>query len=330
MTAPSEPRTSSRRQERRARRAGRIRRAVAVAVVLSALGAWLVLSRSTTGAPASAVTSASVPSADTTDTADTADTAAQDPTADSGTTPDADANTGANTDADSALAAALGGLDGHFAVTVTDPDSGATAGWGGDTFVTASIVKVDILAALLLDNDGVLTGDQRAAAALMIEQSDNDAATALFDAVGGAPGLDRANAAFGLTGTVAGTDGFWGLTSTTAADQARLLRVVFTADSPLGSASRAYLAKLMGLVADDQDWGVSAADQGGAVQLKNGWLPRDSTGLWVVNSIGRIEYGGRSLLVSVLSDGSASEDAGIALVESVATAAVRAFAAVPQ
>ncbi|WP_282206787.1 serine hydrolase [Kitasatospora fiedleri] len=327
MTAPSEPRTSSRRQERRARRAGRIRRAVAVAVVLSSLGTWLVLSRSTTGAPASAVTSASVPSADT---GDTADDAAQDPTADSGTTPDAGANTNANTDADSALAAALGGLDGHFAVTVTDPDSGATAGWGGDAFVTASIVKVDILAALLLDNDGVLTGDQRAAAALMIEQSDNDAATALFDAVGGAPGLDRANAAFGLTGTVAGTDGFWGLTSTTAADQARLLRVVFTADSPLGSASRAYLAKLMGLVADDQDWGVSAADQGGAVQLKNGWLPRDSTGLWVVNSIGRIEYGGRSLLVSVLSDGSASEDAGIALVESVATAAVRAFAADPQ
>ncbi|ROR46879.1 serine hydrolase [Kitasatospora cineracea] len=309
MTAPAESRTSSRRQERRARRTRRIRRAVAVAVVLSALGSWLVLSRSTTGTPASATASVSLPAADSGTT-----------TADAGT------DTGPDPDADSLLAAALGELDGHFAVTVADPGSGASAAWGTDSFVTASIVKVDILAALLLRNDGVLTGDQKAAAALMIEQSDNDAATALFDAVGGATGLDEANAAFGLTGTAAGTDGFWGLTSTTAADQARLLRVVFTEDSPLGSASRAYLAKLMGLVADDQDWGVSAADQGGAVQLKNGWLPRDSTGLWVVNSIGRIEYGGRPLLVSVLSDGSATEDAGIALVESVAAAAVRAFA----
>ncbi|RPE37041.1 serine hydrolase [Kitasatospora cineracea] len=309
MTAPAESRTSSRRQERRARRTRRIRRAVAVAVVLSALGSWLVISRSTTGTPASATASVSLPAADSGTT-----------TADAGT------DTGPDPDADSLLAAALGSLDGHFAVTVADPGSGASAAWGTDSFVTASIVKVDILAALLLRNDGVLTGDQKAAAALMIEQSDNDAATALFDAVGGATGLDEANAAFGLTGTAAGTDGFWGLTSTTAADQARLLRVVFTEDSPLGSASRAYLAKLMGLVADDQDWGVSAADQGGAVQLKNGWLPRDSTGLWVVNSIGRIEYGGRPLLVSVLSDGSATEDAGIALVESVAAAAVRAFA----
>ncbi|GLW56829.1 hypothetical protein Kpho01_48400 [Kitasatospora phosalacinea] len=283
-----------------------------VAVLLSALGSWLVVSRPTTGAPASAVASAAV----------TADGGAADGGAEATESATASA-------ADSALAAAVGALDGHFAVTVTDPASGASAAWGDDSFVTASIVKVDILAALLLQNDGVLTSSQQAAAALMIEQSDNTAATTLFDAVGGAAGLDAANATFGLTATVAGTDGFWGLTETTAADQAQLLRVVFTEDSPLGPASRAYLAKLMGLVADDQDWGVSAADQGGAVRLKNGWLSRDSTGLWVVNSIGMVEYGGRSLLVSVLSDGSASEEAGIALVESVASTAVRSFAADP-
>ncbi|QKW23890.1 serine hydrolase [Kitasatospora sp. NA04385] len=323
MTAPPESRTSARRQERRSRRTRRIRRAVVVAVALSALGSWLVLSRPTAGAPASAAASAAVSSSEpTADGSDDADGSQDADDVDDGATQDAAAAA-----LGSALDNALNTLDGHFAVTVTDPASGASAAWGEDSFVTASIVKVDILAALLLQNDGVLSSTQKAAAALMIEQSDNTAATTLFEAVGGASGLDAANAAFGLTGTVAGTDGFWGLTETTAADQARLLRVVFTEDSPLGPSSRAYLAKLMGLVADDQDWGVSAADQGGAVQLKNGWLPRDSTGLWVVNSIGRIEYGGRSLLVSVLSDGSASEEAGIALVESVASAAVRAFAA---
>ncbi len=286
-----------------------------MAVVLSALGSWLVLSRPSAGAPAGAAVSASA-----TGPADGADTATAHATQDASNTSDAADAAGA------ALDAALGALGGHFAVAVTDPGSGASAVRGEDAFVTASIVKVDILAALLLRGDGVLTAAQKAAAELMIEQSDNAAASTLFEAVGGASGLDAANAVFGLTGTVAGTDGFWGLTETTAADQARLLRVVFTEDSPLGPASRAYLAELMGLVADGQDWGVSAADQGGAVRLKNGWLPRDGTGLWVVNSIGRIEYGGRSLLVSVLSDGSASEEAGIALVESVASAAVRAFA----
>ncbi|MGW4804501.1 serine hydrolase [Kitasatospora sp. NPDC004272] len=319
MTAPPESRTSSRRQERHTRRTRRIRRAAVVAVVLSALGSWLVVSRSTTGAPAGAVASAAVTAG-----GGAADGATAEGTPGGAT--DSATEGAAATDADTALAAAVGALDGHFAVTVADPDAGTSAAWGDDSFVTASIVKVDILAALLLRNDGVLTGDQKAAAALMIERSDNAAATTLFEAVGGAPGLDAANAVFGLTGTTAGTDGFWGLTETTAADQEQLLRVVFTEDSPLGSASRAYLAKLMGLVADDQDWGVSAADQGGAVKLKNGWLSRDSTGLWVVNSIGLVEYGGRSLLVSVLSDGSASEEAGIALVESVASAAVSSFA----
>ncbi|MFJ5231406.1 serine hydrolase [Kitasatospora sp. NPDC088391] len=229
-------------------------------------------------------------------------------------------------DTDAALAAAVGSLGGHFAVAVTDLGSGAAAQWGADSFVTASIVKVDILAALLLRTGGDgLTDDQKAAAELMIEQSDNDAASALFEAAGGAAGLDAANARFGLTGTVAGTDGYWGLTSTTAADQARLLRVVFTADSPLDADSRAYLGQLMGRVADGQDWGVSAADQGGAAQLKNGWLPRSASGLWVVNSIGRVAYGGRDLLVAVLSDGSATQQDGIDLVESVAAAAARAL-----
>ncbi|MFB7950569.1 hypothetical protein ACFC6L_37385, partial [Kitasatospora phosalacinea] len=150
MTAPPESRTSSRRQERRSRRTRRIRRAVAVVVVLSALGSWLVVSRSTTGAPASAVASAAV----------TADDGAAAGPAEATESPAASA-------ADTALAAAVGALDGHFAVTVADPAAGTSAAWGDDSFVTASIVKVDILAALLLQNDGVLTSGQRAAAALM-------------------------------------------------------------------------------------------------------------------------------------------------------------------
>lgn len=46
-----------------------------------------------------------------------------------------------------------------------------------------------------------------------------------------------------------------------------------------------------------------AADDPAAAELKVGWLQRSATGLWVVNSIGSVERGGRRYLVAVLSDG---------------------------
>ncbi|PBC76434.1 LOW QUALITY PROTEIN: beta-lactamase family protein [Streptomyces sp. TLI_235] len=216
---------------------------------------------------------------------------------------------------------------GHLAVAVPDTASGAGAVYGTDRFVTASIVKVDILAALLWRTGGELTEQQRTAAALMIENSDNDATTELFGEIGEDEGLDAANAAFGLTATTAGTDGYWGLTTTTAEDQVRLLQLVFGTDGVLNDSSRAYLQKLMGLIAADQRWGVSAADDDHAVHLKNGWLPRTAEGAWVVNSIGRVVHDGRELLVAVLTDGSDTEEEGIGLVESVAAAATDSLTA---
>jgi altronate dehydratase len=60
--------------------------------------------------------------------------------------------------------------------------------------------------------------------------------------------------------------------------------------------------------------------------LKNGWLRRCTTGLWDVNSIGRITAGGRTCLIAVLSNGTAAQEDGIALVEAAARAAVTALA----
>ncbi|GGU97621.1 hypothetical protein GCM10010495_05110 [Kitasatospora herbaricolor] len=196
----------------------------------------------------------------------------------------------------------------------------------GHAFVTASIVKADILAALLRRSGTALGAAQRAEAEAMIEQSDNDAAGELYEAIGGADGLDEANRAFGLTGTTAGRDGYWGLTTTTTEDQLRLLRVIFTDDSPLDADDRAYLQDLMGLIAQDQAWGVSAAaGPEGSAKLKNGWLSRSADGLWAVNSIGLVTRDGHDLLVAVLSDGNSTEESGISLVESVAVAAVEAL-----
>ncbi|WP_329436000.1 class A beta-lactamase-related serine hydrolase [Streptomyces sp. NBC_01280] len=244
-------------------------------------------------------------------------------------------------DRDDALAKALKPLlpdgDARVSVAVSALD-GATDGAvydGTSAFDTASIVKVDILAALLLraqDEGRALTAQERAYATAMIENSDNASATALWKAIGGADGLDAANLTLGLTGTRAGAGGEWGLTRTTAEDQLTLLRAVFgtegtesakSAGSGLSAASRAYVAELMGRIAADQRWGVSAAaDSASVCALKNGWLPRSATGLWDINSVGRVSVGGQRYLVSVLSDGNATKEAGVALVEGVAKAAV--------
>ncbi|MFJ6542760.1 serine hydrolase [Streptomyces sp. NPDC091385] len=192
-------------------------------------------------------------------------------------------------------------------------------------FDTASIVKVDILAAALLrarDAGHGLSAAERVQAKAMIEHSDNAAANALWRSIGLAPGLEAANKRLGLTETQGGSGPRWGLTRTTPRDQIRLLRAVFDPDrtTPLDASSRAYIRSLMGNVADEQSWGVSAA--GSHEALKNGWLQRNTTGLWDVNSVGRIERGGHRYLVAVLSDGNTSMKDGVALVERAARAAV--------
>ncbi|GGX27264.1 hypothetical protein GCM10010297_55980 [Streptomyces malachitofuscus] len=211
-------------------------------------------------------------------------------------------------------------------MAVLDVGSGETVSHGGGEFVTASVVKVDILAALLLgaqDAGRELTGVERSYARAMIVRSDNAAASALWDGIGRASGVDAANARFGLTRTVGGDGTLWGLTRTTVGDRLVLLRQLFGEESELSGDARAYARGLMERVVPEQAWGVPAvADTGTAWAVKNGWLPRDATGLWVVNSMGCVTVGGRAYLVSALSDGNVSRERGVALLEAAVAAAL--------
>ncbi|MGW1406853.1 serine hydrolase [Streptomyces sp. NPDC002403] len=229
-------------------------------------------------------------------------------------------------DLDAALASAVEPLladrsGARVSAAALDTGNGARAACGGGWFDTASIVKVDMVAALLLiaqDERRALTAVEHDRATAVIERSDNASATALLRAVGGPEALDAAHARLGLTGTR--TAHAWGLTRTTAEDQLALLRSVFGMDSELSEDSRAYLGGLMERVGAGQRWGVSAAGRDCA--LKNGWMPRTTTGLWDINSIGRVRAGARTCLLAVLSDGHRTKESGIALVEAVARAAV--------
>lgn len=231
------------------------------------------------------------------------------------------------------LSAAVGPLvasdDGHASVAVDDLSTGQAASYGGTReYDTASIVKVDILSTLLYQaqqENRRLSETEQELATTMIENSDNGAASYLYDDDGGASGIDAANQAFGLTETTVGTNGAWGLTTTTADDQIRLLRLVFTTPSVLSPDSQGYIQSLMGQVEPDQQWGVpAAADSGTPFEVKNGWLPNPA--LWEINSIGEITHDGQSMLIAVLSSDNETEDDGISLVQDLAVRAADALA----
>ncbi|MEU8569582.1 serine hydrolase [Streptomyces pathocidini] len=234
-------------------------------------------------------------------------------------------------DLEAALAPVAAAAGGGLSVALREVESGAGASYGEEAFDTASIAKVNILAALLVQAQHAgreLTDLEKSQAIVMIEKSDNASALALWKTIGRAKGLEAANQRLGVTGTEGGPGDLWGLTQTTADGQLALLEAVFGTieDSPLTEESRTYLQGLMEHVSADQAWGVSsAASDPAETALKNGWLPRTATGLWDINSIGRIESNGHTYLVAVLSDGNKTKEAGIETVEAAAKAAVAAL-----
>ncbi|HEY6786134.1 MAG TPA: serine hydrolase [Trebonia sp.] len=216
-----------------------------------------------------------------------------------------------------------------MAIAVDDLSNGQSASYSGNQeFVTASIVKVDILSTLLYQlqqQNSQLSSAEQSLATTMIENSNNDSATDLYNDDGESSGIDTANKSFGLTETTVGTDGYWGLTTTTPDDQIRLLRQVFTSQTILSSSSQAYIQGLMGQVEADQEWGVpSAADSGTSFAVKNGWLPNPT--LWEINSIGQVTHDGQRMLIAVLSSDNETEDGGISLIQGVIGKAADAVA----
>jgi beta-lactamase class A len=196
-----------------------------------------------------------------------------------------------------------------------------TAGQGPPQ-AEASVVKVDILEALLVQRGrNGLTRREAALARLMIERSDNNAATDLWHAVGGARGVRSFNAAAGLARTSPSAcvvcAGFpwpgWGLTTTTPADQISLLRQLAGPGPLLSDADRRYVLGLMEDVIPSQRWGITAGVSPQAtVALKDGWLPLDAARKdWQVNSIGWVSGGGRDYLIAVFSTGNPTPQYGV-------------------
>jgi hypothetical protein len=222
-----------------------------------------------------------------------------------------------------ALRTVLSTHHGTIAVGVIDLTTGQQALYhAGTQFPAVSIMTADILAALLIRHQqagtSVTTRQARLATAMMDSGSDT-AAAGLWQAIGGGNGAASANHLLKLSHTSSGSGDQWKLTSTTAADQLALLTDLTSAQSPLASAARNYVLRLLAAGPAGERWGVAAAATGGSGYAVGGGLPDGP--LWDVNSIGVVTHAGQVLLIAVLSGRSPTEAAGRSLTSAAAAAA---------
>jgi hypothetical protein len=222
--------------------------------------------------------------------------------------------------AEPAVTAYLASRSGNITATLYDYDTGQVSTYrAGLALQTASVIKVDILETLLnraqAQGRGLSASEQRQAAA-MIEESDNDSATDLWDEVGGAAGLNAFGAQVGLTGTAPNAAGYWGLSTTTASDQISLLRNLTEPSTTLDPMNQLYALSLLGQVDVSQTWGVTGGVAPGTTAvLKDGWLPEPDG--WYVNSIGVLTGTGHHYALAVLTTGDATQDYGEDTIETL-------------
>jgi beta-lactamase class A len=221
------------------------------------------------------------------------------------------------------IAAAIRGRSGSIAIRVEDVRTGVECRYNeGRRSHSASVVKATILAALLYWRQRThtsLTPAEKHQATLMIEYSDNDAATYLWNDVGHTR-LNQFIKAAAMTETELNPGGYWGLSEITARDELQLTRLLTEHNSVLSNSSRAYELNLMNHVVSYERWGVPAgAPSGLTVYVKNGWL--NDPVLWVINSIGAIEGHGRDYKMAILSYDNPNEQYGINTVQAIAEAA---------
>ncbi|MFJ4519563.1 serine hydrolase [Streptomyces sp. NPDC088810] len=221
------------------------------------------------------------------------------------------------------ITAALANREGTVGLGLYDRSTGTTCTLNATTaFDSASTVKVTVLATLLWDakkSNRYLTDTEDELATAMITESDNDATSTLWKQLGTAK-IQGFLTAAGMTKTVPGADGYWGLTQENVTDEQKLLKLVTAKNSVLSDNARAYILKLMGQVVADQRWGTPAgAPSSVSVHVKNGWLQRSTHG-WRVHSLGTFNGAGHDYMITVLTQDNSTMDYGVATIQNVAKA----------
>ncbi|MFG2038265.1 serine hydrolase [Dactylosporangium sp. NPDC048998] len=183
-------------------------------------------------------------------------------------------------------------LSGTFGIVVRDRTTGAV--WkAGDTKATtwtASTIKLAIATDVLERNQAkqiTLDATDRSNLDKALINSDNDAATALWNRYDGPGMLERFRSKYGM-GSLAVIDGyetFWRNLRCSAEDLQSLMSYVL---EKLDAQSRSYLVTTLRKVASNQHWGVWAAGSGLKPGNKDGWAEKPVGGknVWVTHTVG--------------------------------------------
>ncbi len=194
---------------------------------------------------------------------------------------------------------------GTVGVSIFNNKTGKTYTWNGGWQVrTASIIKVGIMAA-------VMDRAQRAGRGLtdwekgqlwpMITQSDNNAATALWNSVGPYNVVNYMRS-LGMSSTVIAPENanWWGYVRTTPNDFVRLVAKIQYYQ--LWSADKhAYALYLMKNVTSWQAFLRGGLPAGTDAAEKCGWYPEYDTGYYRVHAVGAVNAGGNSYTISIMT-----------------------------
>ncbi|WP_225365049.1 serine hydrolase [Limosilactobacillus pontis] len=225
----------------------------------------------------------------------------------------------------------LNGYHGHNAmIAIQSQKDGIVREYNnnpGHRYTMASTVKVAVLAQLLHNTNGNLNGYQQSLAARMIRNSDNAATTEIVrNYLGGVSRMQDLYNALGMSETTPGPGTSWGLTTTTATDQLKLLNEIYMKphSNYLNDQSRNYIKSLMGSVSGDQRWGISAGSS--QYYIKNGWLALSAPWPWYVDSIGFIpQDNNNGYTIAVYTDNNIPMQVGVNMIESLARATKNIF-----
>lgn len=195
-------------------------------------------------------------------------------------------------------------------------------------FLTGSSAKVPIMFAFLAmteKQNRQPDADEMNLLTTMIENSDNDSATALYNEINDAAGLSSYLQQIGVSGLEPDNDA-WGYSLITPHAMVNLLTQLYNG-TILTANDRAMAFHLMQNIESDQRWGVGdTAPAGATVSMKNGWLPGPD-GLWTVNTSGIVTVNGITYIVSVYTQEQASLAAGQSIVQTVCGDVTSAFTA---
>ncbi len=181
-------------------------------------------------------------------------------------------------------------------------------------FIVASSMKVPIMLTFLdsVEQQGrEPDDDEMNLLTTMIENSNNDSASTLFEAVGGASGIAGYMQKIGVAG-LSPDDDSWGYSLITPQTMVDMLTMLYQGKI-LNEEHRVLALNFMENIEADQQAGIGdTAPLGATVAMKDGWVTGPDN-LWAMNSSGIVTTSKETYIISVYTQEQSSLDDGQAI-----------------